>query len=193
MTLLSNPRSRDVVGLLARLVLGGVVVVAGLLKVGHLETSARSVRAYQLLPYDVAGYLGYGLPILEIAVGVLLVLGLFTRFSAVVAGLLMVVFIAGIASAWARGLSIDCGCFGHGGTIAASQTQYPQEIARDLGLLVCAAWLVVRPRTALGLERLLFLDQHQSDEPETDQRDLLDAGQQADQHRPDPHHERPHA
>lgn len=152
----SSPRLRDLIGLLARLVLGGVILVAGLLKVGQLETSARSVRAYQLLSYDVAGYVGYGLPILEIAVGALLILGLFTRFAAVVGGLLMVVFIAGIASAWARGLSIDCGCFGHGGTIAAAQTQYPQEIARDAGLLLCAAWLVVRPRTAFSVERFLF-------------------------------------
>jgi uncharacterized membrane protein YphA (DoxX/SURF4 family) len=190
-TLLSNPRLRDVIGLLARLVLGGVVLVAGLLKVGHLETSARSVRAYQLLPYDVAGYLGYGLPILEIAVGVLLVLGLFTRFSAVVGGLLMLVFIAGIASAWARGLSIDCGCFGHGGTIQASQTQYPQEIARDLGLLACAAWLVVRPHTAFSLERLLFPDQHEPDQHEPDQHEPDQ--QHPDRQLPDRHHERPHA
>ena len=200
MAALSNPRLRDVIGLLARLVLGGVILVAGLLKVGHLETSARSVRAYQLLPYDVAGYLGYGLPILEIAIGVLLVLGLFTRFSAVVGGVLMVVFVAGIASAWARGLSIDCGCFGHGGTIQASQTQYPQEIARDIGLLACAAWLTVRPQTAFSLERFLFPSST------TDQAhpDLDDAGQhvtdqhEPDQHepeqqRPDRHHERPHA
>ena len=156
MAVLPDPRHRDVVGLVARLLLGGVVLVAGLLKVGHLETSARAVRAYQLLPYDVAGVIGYGLPILEVALGVLLVLGLFTRVSAFVSGVLMVVFIAGIASAWARGLSIDCGCFGKGGTIAAAQTQYPQEIARDIGLLICAAWLVRRPGTALALERLLF-------------------------------------
>lgn len=153
---LRSPRLHDVIGLVARLVLGAVVLVAGALKVGHPETSARAVRAYQLLPFDVAGYLGYALPVLEIAVGVLLVLGLFTRANAVIGGLLMAAFAAGIASAWARGLSIDCGCFGHGGTIAASQTQYPQEIARDLGLLACAAWLAVRPHTAYGLDRVLF-------------------------------------
>jgi uncharacterized membrane protein YphA (DoxX/SURF4 family) len=147
---------RDLVGLLARLVLGATVLAAGALKVGHPETSARSVRAYQLLPFDLAGYVGYALPILEIAVGVLLVLGLFTRVNAVIGGVLMAAFIIGIASAWARGLSIDCGCFGHGGTIAASQTQYPQEIARDVGLLACAAWLAVRPHTAYSLDRLLF-------------------------------------
>lgn len=147
---------RDWVGLLARLVLGVVLIVAGALKVGHLETSARSVRAYQLLPYDVAGVIGYGLPVLELAVGALLVIGLFTRTAAVIGGVLMVVFVIGIASAWARGLSIDCGCFGKGGTIAASQTQYPQEIARDVGLFACAAWLAIRPRSALSLDGWLF-------------------------------------
>ncbi|QGN57128.1 DoxX family protein [Nostocoides sp. HKS02] len=156
METLRSARVRDLVGLLARVVLGAVVLAAGALKVGHPETSARSVRAYQLLPFDVAGYVGYALPILEIAVGILLVVGLFTRVNAVIGGVLMGAFIVGIASAWARGLSIDCGCFGHGGTIAASQTQYPQEIARDLGLLACAVWLAVRPRTAYSLDRLLF-------------------------------------
>ena len=179
--MLANPRHRDVVGLLARLVLGGVVLVAGLLKVGHLETSARAVRAYQLLPYDLAGYLGYALPIVEVAVGVLLVLGLFTRGSAVVGGFLMVVFIVGIGSAWARGLSIDCGCFGKGGTIAAAQTQYPEEIARDVGLLLCAAWLVLRPATALSLERVLFPDRRGTDE------------HGSAPHGPEPHHERSQA
>jgi uncharacterized membrane protein YphA (DoxX/SURF4 family) len=152
----ADRRPVALVGLLARLLLGGVIVVAGLLKVAQPETSARAVRAYQLLPFDLAGYVGYALPVLEIAVGVLLVLGLFTRVSAIVGGLLMVAFTIGIASAWARGLSIDCGCFGHGGTIAASQTQYPQELARDIGLLVCAGWLVVQPSTAYSLERVLF-------------------------------------
>jgi len=155
MRVLSNPIHRDLLALLLRLVLGGVILVAGALKVGHLETSARAVRAYQLLPFDLAGVVGYGLPVLELAIGALLLLGLFTRVSAVVAGLLMVAFIIGIASAWARGLSIDCGCFGNGGTIAASQTQYPQEIARDIGLFACAAWLAVRPRSAVSLDRLL--------------------------------------
>ena len=156
MRLVSNPRLRDAVGLVLRLVLGGVVLAAGLLKVGHPETSARAVRAYQLLPFDVAGYVGYALPVVEVAVGILLVLGLFTRASAVVSGVLMAAFTIGIASAWARGLSIDCGCFGQGGTIAASQTQYPQEIARDVAFALAGAWLWWRPRTLASLDRYLF-------------------------------------
>ena len=94
------------------------MLVAGALKVTKPEVSARAVQAYQLLPFDLATYIGYGLPILEVVLGALLIAGLFTRASAAVSGVLLVAFIVGIASAWARGLSIDCGCFGEGGTIA---------------------------------------------------------------------------
>jgi uncharacterized membrane protein YphA (DoxX/SURF4 family) len=163
LAILANPRHRDLVGLLARLVLGGVILVAGALKVASPAVSARAVQAYQLLPFDVAAYVGYALPIVEVIVGLLLVLGLFTRSAAAVGGLLMVAFVIGIASAWARGLSIDCGCFGEGGTIDPSQTKYLEEILRDVGLLLCAVWLVIRPRAAYGLERILFSAERPTD------------------------------
>lgn len=143
----------DWVGTLARLVLGIVLLVAGALKVGHPAASARAVQAYQLLPYDVARLIGYGLPMVEIIVGSLLVIGLLTRGAAVVASLLMAAFVIGIVSAWVRGLAIDCGCFGGGGTIAKADTSYPLEVARDAGLLLCGLYLLWRPRSALSLDR----------------------------------------
>ena len=149
-------RRIGVVGLLARLILGVVLVVAGGLKLTSPATSARAVRAFQILPYDFAGYVGYALPVVEILIGLLLVVGLLTRASAVVGGLLMLAFIIGISSAWMRGLNIDCGCFGGGGTIGAAETQYGLELLRDLGLAACAAWVGVRPRTALSLDQHLF-------------------------------------
>jgi uncharacterized membrane protein YphA (DoxX/SURF4 family) len=149
-------RLPDLIGLAARLVLGVVLIWAGASKVTKPDASALAVRAYKILPYDVAGYVGYALPVLEILVGLLLVVGLLTRLSAAVGGLLMLAFIIGIGWAWAHGYSIDCGCFGGGGTIAAAQTQYPQEILRDVGLVACAAWLVVRPRTSYSLDHRLF-------------------------------------
>ena len=145
-------RPPDLIGLLARLILGAVLAVAGGLKVTSPASSARAVRAFQILPYDLAGYVGYALPVVEIVIGLLLVTGLLTRASAVVGGLLMVAFIIGIISAWTRGLAIDCGCFGGGGTIAASQTQYGRDVLRDVGLAACAGWLVVRPHTAYSLD-----------------------------------------
>jgi uncharacterized membrane protein YphA (DoxX/SURF4 family) len=148
----TRERGLDLLGTLLRLVLGGVILVAGALKVTNLGQSALAVRAYQLLPYDLAGYVGYALPIIEIVIGLLLVLGLFTRISALLGALLMLAFVIGIASAWARGLSIDCGCFGGGGTIGAEQTAYPLELSRDVALLLAGAWLVRRPHTAYALD-----------------------------------------
>jgi uncharacterized membrane protein YphA (DoxX/SURF4 family) len=149
-------RLPDVIGLAARLILGVALIWAGAAKVTNPALSQLAVRAYKLLPYDVAGYVGLALPIVEILVGLLLVAGLLTRWSALVGGLLMVAFIIGISWAWAHGYNIDCGCFGGGGTIAAARTQYPTEILRDISFLVCAGWLVVRPRTSYSLDQRLF-------------------------------------
>src|SRR5687768_12512522 len=102
----------DWFGLAARLVVGTVWVVAGLLKLPDPAENVRAVRAYQLLPEAVVPAVGYALPILELLLGICLVLGLLTRLNAVLSGVLLVGFIIGIASAWARGLEIECGCFG---------------------------------------------------------------------------------
>lgn len=143
------------VGLVARLVLGGALLVAGGLKVGSPLVAARAAQAYQILPFDVAGYVGMTLPVVELVLGLLLVLGLYTRLAAIGGTLLMVTFVAAIASAWARGLTIDCGCFGGGGTVSAEQTQYGVDILRDLVFAVCGVWLIARPSTVFSLDRLL--------------------------------------
>lgn len=134
------------------------MVVAGGLKVTNLPSSVLAVRAYKLLQYDFAAVVGYALPLVEITVGLLLIVGVFTRAAAVVNGLLMAAFIFGISWAWAHGYSLDCGCFGGGGTIAQAKAlaQYPWEIARDIGLLALSVWLVVRPTTPYSLETRLF-------------------------------------
>ena len=89
-----------------------------------------------------------------ILLAILLLVGLFTRWAALVSGLLMAAFIAGIASVWIRGYSIDCGCFGGGGDITADGRtwRYSSEILRDLLFAGMAAWLVVRPRSLWSLD-----------------------------------------
>ena len=145
--------ARPWLGTAARLGLAAVWLVAGGSKVGDLAASGRAVNAYQLLPYDLAVVIGSALPFVEIALGVLLLLGLATRLAAGVSAVLLVVFVAGIVSAWARGLSIDCGCFGSGGDLAAGQDPtYGAEILRDLGFLVLAGFLLAWPRTPYSVD-----------------------------------------
>ncbi|MGN6333145.1 MAG: DoxX family protein [Motilibacteraceae bacterium] len=163
------------VGTVARLLLGGTLVVAGALKAVAVTGAVASVRAYDLLPGGLATAMGYTLPFLEIAVGVLLVVGLFTRVAAAVGGLLMVMFVIGIASAWARGLNIDCGCFGTGGSVAAGQTKYLQDILRDGGLFLAGLFLVWRPRTRLSLDGILGGAHHDADHDDHDDYDDHDA------------------
>lgn len=146
-------------GVLARLVVGGVWIAAGLLKLPDPAENVRAVRAYRILPESVVPAIGHGLPILEILVGACLVAGLLTRVNAVVSGLLLVAFVIGISAAWARGLEIECGCFGGGGGPAVgASAKYKWEIARDIGLLFLSGWLVWRPRTPWSLDNRLLPD-----------------------------------
>jgi hypothetical protein len=80
------------------------------------------------------------------------------RPAAILSGLIMVVFIGAIASVWARGMLIDCGCFGGGGEIdpsLASQVRrtYFIEIMRDLGLALTALYLYFFPYGKLSFEK----------------------------------------
>lgn len=142
---------------IARLGLAAVFLVAGGLKVTDLAGSGRAVNAYRLMPYDTAKVVGAVQPFLEIALGLLLLIGLAVRLSAGIGAVLLLVFIAGIVSAWARGLQIDCGCFSKGGDLAAGRTpEYAWEIARDVGFLVLAGVLLFRPRTRFSLDGVLM-------------------------------------
>jgi uncharacterized membrane protein YphA (DoxX/SURF4 family) len=147
-------------GLVARLVVGGVWVVAGWLKLPDPAESVRAVRAYDLLPEAIVPTVGHGLPILEIVVGVMLIVGVVTPIVAGLSLLLQLAFIVGIASAWARGLEIQCGCFGGGGASANPDVAgaYAWDIARDSGLALLSLLLCVFPRTALSVDGLWAYD-----------------------------------
>jgi len=153
-----NDRFQPVITVLARLALGGVLLVAGGLKVLKPTESANAVAAYKILPTNVAHLTGYALPWLEVALALLLIFGFMVRPAAVISGLIMVVFIGAIASVWARGMLIDCGCFGGGGEIDPSlaaevRRTYFIEIMRDLGLALSALYLYFFPYGKLSVEK----------------------------------------
>ncbi|MET0419106.1 MAG: MauE/DoxX family redox-associated membrane protein [Actinoplanes sp.] len=141
----------------ARLGLAAVFLIAGGLKVTDLAASGRAVNAYKLMPYDTAKLVGAVQPFLEIALGLLLLIGLAVRLSAAIAAVVLVIFIAGIVWAWAQGLQIDCGCFSKGGELTGGRTtQYGVDILRDVGFLALAAILLVKPRTKFSVDELLM-------------------------------------
>jgi uncharacterized membrane protein YphA (DoxX/SURF4 family) len=146
------------VSLGARLVLAAVFAASGWPKLTDPEGTLRSVRAFRLVPEAFVPAFGYALPAVELAVALLLLAGLVTRATALVVAGLLVMFVAGIAAAWARGLSIDCGCFGAAGaTVADPVRGYVLDLLRDAALLALALWLAARPASPFSADRRLGL------------------------------------
>jgi uncharacterized membrane protein YphA (DoxX/SURF4 family) len=148
---------RPWLALAARLVLAVVFAIAGWSKVTDLAGSGRAVNAYQLMPFDLAKLIGAALPFVELALALFLLVGLAIRLAAGFAAGLLTVFLVGIASVWARGLSIDCGCFGGGGQLAAgAHPSYFWDIVRDLALLGLAVFLFLSPRTPVSADNYVL-------------------------------------
>ena len=106
------------VSTLVRLAMAGILIAAAIPKLADIPQSIIAVRAYRLLPEAVVPFVGTMLPIFELVLAAFLLVGLFTRLSAIVWLLMMAAFMFGVIWAWARGYSIDCGCFGGGGDVA---------------------------------------------------------------------------
>ena len=144
---------RPWIGAVIRIFLGVIWIWASLAKLHDPRGFVQAVRAYDATPEWLSKAIGYGLPVMEFALGVLLIIGIAVRLAAIVSALLFFVFIIGVAQAAARGLKLDCGCFGGGGQTL--QTHYTLDILRDVGLLILAAYLVVWSFTKFSLEEFL--------------------------------------
>src|SRR4051812_30179451 len=144
--------------LTARLVLAVVFAAAGWPKLIDPDGTVRSVRAFRLVPEVLVPAFGYGLPMLELVLALLLIVGLLTRWAAAVVGVLLIMFMIGIAAAWARGLAIECGCFGStSGPVVDPTRGYALGLLRDAGLLLLAGFLVIWPRSRFSLDSRLSL------------------------------------
>lgn len=127
-----------VLGLLLRLFLGGLFVYAAFSKVADPTGFAMSVRGYKIVPFALSNLFALSVSWTELLAGVMLILGLWTRKAAGAIAILLAMFIAAIAMVLVRGMVVDCGCFGEGG----SSTSW-LLIVRNLGLLI-AAILIIR-------------------------------------------------
>src|SRR5580704_5334319 len=134
-----------------RVVLGGLLVVTGALKVGHAPELAAAIAGFRLLPAGAVGPLALALPFFELLLGGYLVAGLFTRTSAIVAAVQFVIYAGAIASAVIRHIPANCGCFGPHDTAVAD---WP-HVAFDLALAVLSGFVAYRAPGILAVDRRL--------------------------------------
>jgi uncharacterized membrane protein YphA (DoxX/SURF4 family) len=142
--MVSSSRVLRAVALALRIALGAVFVYAAWTKLREpWELFAMSIDAYKVLPYWAVLVVARTLPWAEMLIGLALMAGRWLRLSAAAASLLLLVFFALMVRAYAKGMQIDCGCFGGGDTISL------RTLARDGGLLagyLLLTWMSFRSR-----------------------------------------------
>ncbi|MFN0171315.1 MAG: MauE/DoxX family redox-associated membrane protein [Bryobacteraceae bacterium] len=116
-----------------RLLIGGVFLYAAYTKLKDpWLVFALSIDAYQLLPSWAVFFVARTLPWAELLLGLWLVSGIGLRYASAAGSALLAFFFAIMVRSYAKGLTIDCGCFGLGDALG------PKTLIRD-GLLLAAA------------------------------------------------------
>ncbi|OQX87168.1 hypothetical protein B6D60_04425 [candidate division KSB1 bacterium 4484_87] len=107
-----------------RMVVAGIFIYAGVIKILNPASFADQVDNYRILPYFLVAITAVVLPWLEVICGILLLTGRWRAASSLILLGLSFIFVLAVASAMIRGLDINCGCFsveGEGEKIGASK------------------------------------------------------------------------
>jgi putative oxidoreductase len=137
----------------ARLYLGWVFILASAYKIAHPASFALDIATYDILPLSLVNPMAIMLPWVEVAAGVMLVLGFRVRAAALAVTGMMFMFIVAILLALAKGLNMSCGCFASQAAVEDDPISY-LTVLRDAGWLILAAYVVLVDGNAIGLDRL---------------------------------------
>jgi len=134
-----------------RLAVGVTFIVSGAGKLPERAFFIEKVEEYDLLPDALAHFYGSVLPWIEIVIGALLIIGLLSRFAAVLAMLSSLSFIVANSVVLYRGLNLECGCFGQ-----AAVLQTRDALIIDCVMLIVAFLILIHKGEFLSLDSLLF-------------------------------------
>ena len=135
-------RAEKIVISILRWVVAGAFLYAGMLKALDPAQFAKDVDNYRILPFAASAAVALYLPWLEILAGAALALGIWRTGATLLLGGMLTVFFIALTSAWARGLDITCGCFGH----STSKSNYPVALLIDAALFAALCITTRRPR-----------------------------------------------
>lgn len=157
MMVLRPERLRPAMHLMCRALLAAVFLWSGVVKLLDRQSAILAVDAYDVVPRALVEPVAIVLPWIEVGVAVLLLLGLFTRFAGWASAALVAVYLVALVQAKARGLPIDCGCFGGGGP-GTGVTWW--DILRDVPLLLAGLFLARTPSGPFQLDRWFLEGSH---------------------------------
>lgn len=128
----------------ARILAGAVFILAGAGKLPERIQFVDVVIKYYVLPYPIAFIYGVILPWLELSIGLLLILGRYTRLAAVISLPVIFSFIVANGISLSKGKVVCTSCFGE--IIIAIPT--PAALAADfvlLGVILSLLWRKWKP------------------------------------------------
>ena len=154
----------------ARLIVGGIFLIAGLDKVQAPGTFADAIRAFHLVPAGVVLPMTFILPWLELLVAAYLLIGFFSRLAAAGAILLLFMFVVARGTSLARGdTNHACGCFGsaaHANPVLAFLSGGNRvtwwDLIRDLLLVALSSAVLVWGAGPLSVEAFLACRREES-------------------------------
>lgn len=128
---------RNILSRITALILAGIFIYAGVIKIMDPIGFARDLDNYHMLPWAISVRLAFYLPWLEVFCGLAVLCGFFYRGALLLLNALIFIFAIAAVTAKVRGLDITCGCFGH----ASKNWSFSNHLILDLALLVAAAFL----------------------------------------------------
>ena len=103
----------NIVWRIVDLIVGGIFIYAGVIKMLDPVQFANDIDNYKTLPWFFSVRLAFYLPWLEIFCGLAVIFRFLYRGGLSILITLILVFIGATIAAKVRGLDITCGCFGH--------------------------------------------------------------------------------
>lgn len=97
--------------LAARLILGATFIYAAYPKIMAPAEFAKLIYGYDLFPPVTINFIAIVIPFIELITGTTIIIGIYTRSSALIINLMLVLFILIISINLIRGHEFDCGCF----------------------------------------------------------------------------------
>lgn len=138
--------------IVGRIVLAGIFIYAGYAKLREPWLQfAVSLNSFKLLPDYALEPFAKILPWCELALGIAILSGIWLRWFALAASLLLGLFLSILTRSYMMGLQVDCGCFGSGEALG------PMTLVRDGLMLALALGVTIgafrmRPRRRSELE-----------------------------------------
>lgn len=152
---------------LLRVILGAILLFAGITKLMGFNIFATNVDSYQMLPIGLVKPISFLIVSAEITLGVVLIIGYYSRGAGILSMLLFLIFAVALINALLRELTItDCGCgnflFSLLDLMGFTISNVPnwKIVFADIVLAVSCLGVVSSPQQGYGLDSLIQNGQH---------------------------------